>query len=270
MNDDLGDRMKSYEGRETLRSFLPFLPVVARIDGRGFSKFTKDMRRPYDERMSDAMIATTKYLVEKSNAVIGYTQSDEITLVWHTDKINSEIFFAGKVQKMVSVLAGMASSAFMLAVMKQFEDSDSLIKMVPAFDCRVFQVPNQIEAANCVLWRERDATKNAISMATRYYYPHKAMHKKSGSEMQEMLFQKEINFNDYPAFFKRGTFVRRQTVFRDLTKAELQRIPAAHRPTGPVQRSETLSLNVPPFNKVTNRVDFIFNGADPRTDETVS
>ena len=82
--DNLGDRIKQYERIETRGKLIPMLPTVVRLDGRSFSKFTKSFE-PFDEDMLQAMVATTKFLVEESNAVIGYTQSDEITLILYTD-----------------------------------------------------------------------------------------------------------------------------------------------------------------------------------------
>ena len=79
MSDTFGDRMKMYEGIEAQRAFMPGLPICVRIDGRAFHTFTSGMKRPYDKAMADAMIDTMKYLVEQTNACIGYTQSDEIT-----------------------------------------------------------------------------------------------------------------------------------------------------------------------------------------------
>lgn len=260
MSDDLGDRMKGYERRETDRVFLPYIPIYARIDGRCFSAFTRGMERPYDKSMSDAMIAVTKALVDKTNAVCGYTQSDEISLAWWQEDPKSEIFFTGKTQKMVSILASMATAEFLIEAMTRWPEK---VTSRPTFDCRVFQLPNLTEGANAFLWRERDAVKNAISMAARHYYSHKALHLKSGAEMQEMLFQKGVNFNDYPAFFKRGTFVQRRRALREMTSEELARIPEQHRPTGPIERSEVRALEMPPFNKVPNRVDVIFRGATP-------
>lgn len=81
--------------------------------------------------------------------------------------------------------------------------------------------------------------------------------------MNEMLFAKGVNFNDYPAAFKRGTFVQRKTFERELTDAELAKIPEKNRPNGPVIRSQVQELNMPIFSKVTNRVQVIFYGADP-------
>lgn len=260
MADDLGDRMKAYEARETERRFIPLLPVYARIDGRGFSAFTRDFERPYDTRIMQAMIGTTKGLVEKTHARIGYTQSDEISLVWLAERYDSGIFFDGKIAKMTSVLAGLATALFC-------REMQSHIDRLPHFDCRVFQLPNRTEAANAFLWRELDATKNAISMAARAVYSHKELDHKNGAEMQEMLFAKGINFNDYPASFKRGTFVRRVAVERSFTAEELARIPEKHRPEpdATCTRSDIVTLEMPKFSTVTNREAVIFDGAAPET-----
>ena len=270
MSDLFGDRMKGYEQMVTGRRFLPGLPVYARIDGRSFSKFTQGMERPFDHRMSDVMIATTEYLVEETDACIGYTQSDEISLCWYADKPESEIFFAGKIQKMVSVLAGMASSSFFMNYLYLFDQNtdDYYIdsQKIPCFDARVFQLPNKMECANAFLWREFDATKNSISMAARSVYSHNELMYKNGGEMQEMLWQKGINWNDYPSFFKRGTFVQRKPKWVELDDETLAKIPEDKRPDGPVQRHELVRLEMPPFTKVTNRVEVIFDGADPITE----
>ena len=101
---DLGDRMKSYEQKEAGRRFMSLLPVCARIDGKGFSKFTKGLDRPYDRGMSEIMSKTMAYLTQETQASIGYTQSDEISLVWYSPNAKSQIFFDGRIQKMVSVL----------------------------------------------------------------------------------------------------------------------------------------------------------------------
>jgi tRNA(His) guanylyltransferase len=264
--DQFGNRMKEYEFVETGRRFMPLLPVYARIDGRSFSKFTHGLERPYDMRMSCAMINTTQLLVEETNALIGFTQSDEISLAWYSDNYDSQIFFDGKVQKMCSVLAGLATSAFMReCFMDETILGEKARKLLPHFDCRVFQLPNKMELANAFLWRAQDAAKNSISMAARAYYSHKELDGKSGPEKHDMLHAKGINWNDYPAFFKEGTWIQRRKVVRNLTQAELERIPEAHRPTGPVERTEYAELEMPPFGRVTNRIEVIFDGAEPKT-----
>ena len=107
----LGDRMKWYEKRYA-HVVMPMIPVMARIDGRSFSKFTSGLARPYDERMSRLMIDTTKFLVEQTNARCGYTQSDEITLVWMAEDPDAELFFGGKLLKMTSIVGSLATVYF--------------------------------------------------------------------------------------------------------------------------------------------------------------
>lgn len=265
MTDALGDRMKAYEAREADRRFLPLCPVYARIDGRNFTAFTRGMERPFDPMMTEAMIATTEALVEETHARIGYTQSDEISLLWLAERSDSSIFFDHRVAKMTSVLASYATAAFIGALCAA--NRAGLSAKLPHFDCRVFQLPTRSETANVFLWREQDATKNAVSMAARSVYSHKELDHKSGPEMQEMLFAKGINFNDYPAFFKRGTFVRRETVEREFTDEERARIPEVHRPPlgQCIARSVMRRLDVPRFGSVTNREAVLFDGADPVT-----
>jgi len=135
---------------------------------------------------------------------------------------------------------------------------------LPTFDCRVFNLPTLEESANAFLWRELDATKNAISMASSVYFSPKQLHGKSGKEKQEMLFQEHnINFNDYPSFFKRGTFLRRVTEEQYLSDEELAKIPERHRPEGAIIRSRIVDLKMPRMLSIINRVGVLFNGEDP-------
>lgn len=256
--DDFGNRMKAYEAVETHRKLDPMLPIYARIDGRAFSAFTRGMQRPFDLSMTVAMVETTKYLVHASHARIGYTQSDEISLVWLADAPGSDVFFSGKVQKMASVLASMAAAKFATVMPCGYADR------LPHFDARVLQLPSRDEAANAFLWRAMDAHKNAISMAAQAQFSHKALYGKDQKAMLAMLAEAGIDFEDaYPSCCRRGSFVRREVVVRELAPDEMARIPEAHRPIGPVTRSEYRVLDMPPFNKVTNRADVIFDGASP-------
>ena len=125
---------------------------------------------------------------------------------------------------------------------------------------------NETEAANAFLWREVDATKNAISMAASHYYSHRELQYKSGSQMQEMLFQKGINFNDYPDFFKRGSFIRREQSITTLEAEDLQQIPEKMRPEdGKIIRHVYERLDMPSFRKVINRTGVIFHREHPMT-----
>lgn len=260
--DDFGNRIKAYEEIETSRILIPHLPIYVRLDGKCFHSFTKNMKRPYDETLSNVMIETTKYLVKETSAVIGYTQSDEISLIYYYPDPKSEPMYAGKTSKINSILAAMCSVKFNQLATEQWPELMS--NSLPIFDCRTFNLPNTAEAVNAILWRETDATKNAVSMAARTYFSHKQLQNKSGKEMQEMLFQEHnINFNDYPAFFKRGTFVKKvEEEERELSQEELQHISEGCTSSAPV-RSKIMSLDMPPFRKVTNREGVIFNDEKP-------
>ena len=265
--DAFGDRMKAYEAAETSRAFDASLPVYARIDGRSFSSFTRAMRRPFDARMTAAMVATTKHLVKETHARIGYTQSDEISLVWACDSVESEPLFGNKVHKLTSVLASLAAASFQYEVRQAFEEPDASILAcaLPHFDARVFQLPTRDEAANAFLWRAMDARKNAVSMATRSVYSAKQMFGADQSRMRAMLADKGIDFESYPPAFKWGTWVRRVTFQRAFTADELMRIPEKHRPEPDtlVTRSEVREIEMPEFHKVRNRVAVVFDGAAP-------
>ena len=108
----LGDRMKWYEKNFSLPKAVPMLPVIARLDGRAFHTWTKGLSKPFDQAFMDVMAYTTKRLVEETNAVIGYTQSDEISLIFYSEKPSSQVFFDGKQQKIVSNLASMCTAFF--------------------------------------------------------------------------------------------------------------------------------------------------------------
>lgn len=256
--DGLGDRMKSYESNFQTR-LLPMLPIMIRIDGKGFSKWTKGFKRPYDERLSSLMERVTEYLVKETNAVLGYTQSDEISLILYSNNYKTQVFFDGRLQKLSSVLASMTTAYF---------NENRMPNTTPAmFDCRVWQVPTLEEAANTILWREKDATKNSISMAARELFSHSELQGKSGPEMQRMMLIKNVNWNDYPPFFKRGVFIRRSVLTSKLSIEELDSLPEKHEarknPDLEFTRSFVGRINMPPFGRVLNRVGVIFGGEDP-------
>lgn len=254
-NDELGDRMKMYERIEGGR-LMPLVPAVARLDGKCFHGLTKNMERPFDAKFTSAMIGLCAYLVEETQPLIGYTQSDEITLIWHSDCLKSQIFFDGKTHKMVSILAAMASVHF----------SDTIGREA-LFDCRVWSVPSKTEACNVLVWREIDATKNSVAMAARSVYSHKELYGKGRADMMDMLMEKGVNWNDYPPEHKRGTYFQRRTVKRKLSPGDIESLPPLHNarknPDMEFERQETRRLDMPPFLKVSNREAVVFEGADP-------
>lgn len=262
--DALGDRMKAYESAETSRKLMPSLPVVVRLDGRSFHTFTKDMPRPFHEPMSRCMIATAKYLVEETKAVIAYTQSDEITLMFYDDNPLQETMFGGRIQKITSVFASLATAKFNQQVALLMPEKHNCL---PVFDARVFNVPTLEEAAQCLLFRYIDCIKNSVTMAASAHYHHKELHGVSGAKKHIMLADKGIIWGDYPDFFKEGTFLKRVTQLRSLSEEELSRIPEKYRPTSPTERTSVEEIKLPPFSRIINQVDVIFKGEIPKLAE---
>ena len=256
--DEFGDRMKAYEAVHDIRT-PKGQPVVARIDGRSFSKFTRTFDRPFDVGMTMAMQETTRALVEATHAKIGYTQSDEITLIYEAPP-EGELFFDGRIAKLTSVLAGLASTEFVLQCPYKARVAD----LRPHFDCRVFAVPTRTEGANALLWRAQDCRKNAIQSVAQKYFSHKELHGKSQAEQLAMLAEENIYMTDFNPYNVHGTYMQRVTRERELTALEWDAIPEGKRPpTRMVLRSAVESLNIEYFGDVTNREGVIFDGERP-------
>lgn len=222
--DDFGNRMKDYESRT--RYLLPRRTyTLVRLDGKSFHSYTKHCLKPFDFGLIEDLQETTKRLCEVTmGARIGYHQSDEITLLL-TDfaERTTEAYFDNNLQKLTSILAAEATAYFnklrILRVLKEdrplsasdveiYEKTDLIENMKMAtFDCRVWTLSDPYEVENCFIWRENDATKNAISMAAYAVYSDEECKYKNSSEKQEMLFQKGINFNNYRTDAKRGACV---------------------------------------------------------------
>jgi tRNA(His) 5'-end guanylyltransferase len=255
----LGDRIKAYESREE-NTLMPRVPIVIRLDGRSFSKFCKGMKKPFDDDFREAMIEVTKHLVDQTDAKIGYTQSDEISLILYTDNhINGSTIFNGRVQKMCSVFASMASTKFLMEMIKRFPnkvDSDKY----PQFDCRVFSVPNKVEAYNALLWREQDCTKNSISMVAETKFSSKELTGVSGEDRKKMLLTKGVNWDNFTPAQKWGVYVQKKSVPVTLSKEKLESIRVDKRPlNGVIIRSKLVVLDLPPIIQVPNMVDVIFD-----------
>lgn len=211
----LAVRMKDYEFVETEEKFRDDLPLICRVDGRSFSKFCKRFQKPYDTDMSDFMLKTTKYLLHETKADLAYHQSDEISLLFKPIEKPSSRMFDGKKFKLNSVIAGMASSFFMREVYTRcmWAEKDYLYNdVIPHFDCRIFEVPNMVEAGNYFVWRQQDAKRNSISMMAQSIFSHKELQGKSGEEMLEMISSANHSYNDMPYNFKYGSFFSKQKI----------------------------------------------------------
>ncbi len=228
IKDSLGDRMKKYE-YVTRTHLTPRTPVIIRLDGKSFHTFIRGFEKPFDEIFSQSMQETMLYLCENiQGCVLGYTQSDEITLVLVDYKeLGSQGWFDYNIQKCVSVAASMATLAFnhsfsklnleyfMSCDEKSFNHSEAYVKATVAgamFDARIFNIPKE-EVTNCILWRQNDASRNSVQMVGFANFSQKEMQDKSCSEVQDMLMlQKGINWNDFPTKFKRGSCCVRKQV----------------------------------------------------------
>lgn len=260
-SDDIGDRIKAYEQPSTSRKAFKGQPMVVRLDGNNFHTFTKGLKRPYDESLSQLMVLTAKALVERFDCDIAYTQSDEITLIFNSNADdNVGILFDGRFQKIETLTASYATAVFnknLAAYLPQKAD------LLPCFDSRAYVVPNLQEAYHALLWRQQDAIKNAISMAAQSQYKQSELNGKCGTELLVMLIAKDIYFSEYPYFFQRGTFVRRQKVERMMTPEELEKIPAQYRPRGTVMRSEVVAFDIN-LKDDHNPVDLLFGSRTAR------
>ena len=229
-------RMKKYE--YVTRDYLVRrTPVIIRIDGKAFHTFTKGFEKPYDLRFNEAMQRTMKYLCENvEGCIMGYTQSDEITLVLcDYKKITSQAWFNDNIQKMCSVSASLATLEFNRAfaeIVSNWEDdtfptfsfgeegvvdeegyakfqklSDAYSKAImrgAMFDSRVFNIPKE-EVNNCLLWRQQDATRNSSEALAQANFSHKSLEGLSCDELQDKLFtERGINWNNCPTSQKRG------------------------------------------------------------------
>lgn len=258
--DGLGNRMKWYERQETARYLIPLLPIIIRLDGRAFHSFTKGLRKPWDQGLTDAMVQVTKNLVKETNARIGYTQSDEISLIISYDEFSSEPYFNGKLFKITSLLSSLAGITFDRLIPEYLPTK---VGRPPAlFDCRVWNVPNKEEAVNYLIWREQDAIRNSVSMAAQALFSHGQLMYKDVPTMKEMMLNLHgVDWNAYPAAFKQGTYVRRYEIQQELTKEAMAKLPEGMKNITHVARSQIGPVQMPILTTIKNRVDVIFNDA---------
>ena len=210
VHDDLGVRMKTFYEQIPKTKLMRRCPVAIRIDGKAFHTFTRGFQKPFDEVLIKSMQETMKYLCENiQGCVLGYTQSDEITLILvDYKKLTSSAWFDYEVQKICSIAASMATMAFNKAfrknvndwwftpfsgITKEFQERVTLYKTYKnaiekgaMFDCRCFNIPKE-EVTNLVYWRQLDASRNSIQMVGQANFPHKELQNKSCNDIQDML-----------------------------------------------------------------------------------
>jgi tRNA(His) 5'-end guanylyltransferase len=262
--ETLGDWCKWLEKNFSPEIAIPTLPVIIRIDGNNFHNWTKGLNRPFDEGLVNLMIDTTKFLVQETNAVIGYTQSDEITLVLYSDDRKSSIYNDGKKQKILSKLTGKCVSYFNEKRSEYLPQHNRIAN----FDCRIYQTPSLHDACVQLLWRENDATRNSILMLADYHFGYKKCFQKNTSELQDMLMlEKSVNWNNLPVKYKRGTYVKRIKTSKPFTIEELATLPPKHQahknPDLVIERSVIKEIELPIFSRIVNKEAVVFEDATP-------
>lgn len=200
--DILGDRMKDfYENR--IRYNLPRRTyTVIRIDGKAFHTYTRGLERPFDLKLINDMDETACFLCKNiQGAKFAFVQSDEISiLLTDFEKITTDAWFDGNIQKIASISASIATAKF----------NELRPNKLALFDSRVFTIPSSVEVENYFIWRQQDTVRNSISSVAQFLYSPKELFGKNTNEMQEMCFQKGINWNDYDVKLKRGRLIIKQ------------------------------------------------------------
>lgn len=234
IRDDLGTRMKNYYENISKTKLMRRTPVAIRIDGKAFHSFTKGFNKPFDFILSKAMQETMKHLCENiQGCVLGYTQSDEITLILiDYQTLETSAWFDYEIQKMCSIAASMATMAFNRIfsdkvkdeilryntslgpqdmedrekIYKYHEALEKAIQKGAMFDARCFNIPKE-EVTNLIYWRQLDAMRNSIQMAGQTYFSHKELQGKSCNDIKNMLLeQKHVDWEtDYTTRFKCGS-----------------------------------------------------------------
>ena len=220
VNDTLGTRMKENYEQVAQTRLLRRTPVAIRIDGKAFHTFTKGFHKPFDEILATTMQETMQYLCENiQGCVLGYTQSDEITLILQDyATLETDAWFGYKVQKICSVAASMATYYFNHRFMIKVDDYiDSMMSLQDCdieeekkymdalrasrnkgafFDARCFNIPKE-EVTNLIYWRQLDARRNAIQSIGQSVFSQKELNNKSCKMIVDMLEEKNIFIEDF-------------------------------------------------------------------------
>jgi tRNA(His) 5'-end guanylyltransferase len=206
---DLSARMKEYES-VTKNRLMINSPAIIRVDGKAFHTWTRGLERPFDYNFYACMAQTAKELVENiQGAIFAYGQSDEISIFLKDyDTINTQQWFNGSVQKIVSVSASLATGYF-----NKYANSLEINQNGLAFfDSRVFNLP-AYEVVNYFIWRQQDFLRNSVHSVARHYLGHKKCHGLSRNEMIDALanLEEPIIWGDFDAVFRHGYFYQKGT-----------------------------------------------------------
>lgn len=199
-----------------------------RCDGRHFKSFCKKFKKPFDEIFRNTMSRTMIALCEEiQGSLIGFTQSDEITIMFKKTSEDSELFFSGRVSKIETSASSSCTLLFNKFFMEEVKNAKEKLKdeyikdgilslseieyliekefsiykenfMTATFDAKVFSRPNLEKAQEVFIWRILDCYKNAVQMVARTIYSNKQLEHKKLSDMKAMLLNEKIDIDHYP------------------------------------------------------------------------
>lgn len=201
--DSLGDRMKDFYENRT-RNFLPRRTyTIIRVDGKAFHTYTKGLEKPFDQKLINDMDETACYLCKNiQGAKFAFVQSDEISiLLTDFDRLNTNAWFDGNIQKIASISASLATAKF----------NELRPNKIALFDSRVFTIPSDVEVENYFIWRQNDTVRNSIQSVVYNLYSPKEVHGKNTDELMIMGFKKGANWHDLPPKLKRGRLIVKQS-----------------------------------------------------------
>lgn len=203
-------------------------------------------------------------MVEETNAIVGYTQSDEITLILYSEDRKSSLYHDGKKQKILSKLTAKCCNFFNEKRQELLPEHNK----TAVFDCRIYQTPTLHDATVQLLWRENDAIKNSIQMLGHSIFSHNSLHKLNTTQIiQKLIDEKNVDWNDLPNRYKRGTYVKRIKTSKPFSKEELDKLPIKHKAHTNndliIERSIIQTIEYPVFNTISNKVETIFYDNEP-------
>lgn len=229
--NDMSLKEKCYAYQKEVNYFLDSDKyIIAHIDGRSFSKMIKNkFKKPFDDTFIEAMNETAKYLCkEVQGCIFAYTQSDEISLIIRKNDPEGDVFFGGRMCKMQSIIASLATSKFsqvmwanLLKEVPTCASPENVLEMciinlkaspLYQFDCKVWNVDNANDAMAWLLFRNIDCVRNSKQQTCQTYLPHKVLMSKNTDEQVELLKQeKNVDWNEFDDGKKYGRFIKKTT-----------------------------------------------------------
>ncbi len=235
-------------------------PWIVRLDGRGFHRWTKGLRRPFDDSLRDAMVAAAEAALGMTGALHAYTQSDEVTLVLRAQG-KAQPPFGGKLQKLVSLTAAAMTTSFNASI-ASLNGGHAARAGTAMFDARAFAVPDEAGAIVALEDRRRDCRRNAVQSVGQWKYGHKRMLGTSTREAAQWLEEDGLGMTTWPARHTGGVALARKRVVRKFDPEEIERLPPRHaaraNPDLAFERTEIARIEAPDYRDTEVMLNTVF------------